>query len=411
MRSPGTNLSQRRGESAERTALRRPAEPGTEPWLDEKRLLDMDNFVKTLAEAKSKGIHPELAGSVIPQFAANWLSELSGGGGGGGRRSDETPSEGSIAAWMKKRFLVETLVGLLPPEKDSLPCSFLLRLLRTANMVGAEPTCLADLEARVARQLDQATLRELMIPAFSHTCGTLLDVQLVLRLVRGFVSLDEAVKSGAAIAKVSKLLDAYLAEAAIDTNLSLPDFQSLAASLPAHSRASDDGLYRAIDTYLKAHAGTGKEERRELWKLIDTRKLSSEAALHATQNQRLPVRAVMEVLFSEYGKLSRPADWSGSLSGPAAPREVIAQQQEIRRLRDDVGRLQLQCHALQVQMDRLVDRKKRGGGIFKWRSLLFKQIDMTEEQDVVSSHTPLVWRKGRPLPARTPTPRWRNSLS
>lgn len=180
---------------------------------------------------------------------------------------------------------------------------------------------------------------------------------------------------------------------------------------------------------VQAHAGIGKEKRRDLWKLIDTRKLSSDAALHAAQNQRLPVRVAMEVLFSEYGKLGRPTDWSGSLSGPRSPtgaavelparcpskREVIAQQQEIRRLRDDVGRLQLQCHALQVQMDRLLDRKKRAGGIFKWRSLLFKQIDvaekMVEEEDVVSRQTPMVGRKGRPLPARTPTPRWRNSMS
>lgn len=51
--------------------------------------------------------------------------------------------------------------------------------------------------------------------------------------------------------KVAKLMDAYLAEVARDTNLPLSKFQVLAESLPEFSRPSDDGLYRAIDTYLK----------------------------------------------------------------------------------------------------------------------------------------------------------------
>lgn len=91
-----------------------------------------------------------------------------------------------------------------------------------------------------------------MIPSFSHTCGTLLDVELVTGLVKRFVSLDhEGAKTGAALVKVAKLVDSYLAEAALDANLSLSQFIALAGALPSHARATDDGLYRAIDTYLK----------------------------------------------------------------------------------------------------------------------------------------------------------------
>jgi hypothetical protein len=152
---------------------------------------------------------------------------------------------------MKKRFFVETLVGILPPEKDSIPCSFLLRLLRIANMVSVEPAYRAELEKRISWQLDQASLKEIMIPSFSHTCGTLLDVELIIRLVRSFVNLDEVAKSGSALIKVAKLVDSYLAEAAVDANLNLSEFIALAGALPSHARATDDGLYRAVDTYLK----------------------------------------------------------------------------------------------------------------------------------------------------------------
>lgn len=93
-----------------------------------------------------------------------------------------------------------------------------------------------------------------MIPSFSHTCGTLLDVELVIRLVKRFVNLDETAKSGAAMVKVAKLVDCYLAEAATDAYLSLNEFAALAGAVPSHARAMDDGLYRAIDTYLKVRS-------------------------------------------------------------------------------------------------------------------------------------------------------------
>lgn len=115
-------------------------------------------------------------------------------------------------------------------------------------MVGVEPGFRDELEKRISWQLDQATLKELMIPSFSHTCATLLDVELVLRLVGKFVSLDG---EGAALIKVGKLVDGYLAEAAVDSNFGFGQFVALASAIPSHARATDDGLYRAIDTYLK----------------------------------------------------------------------------------------------------------------------------------------------------------------
>lgn len=119
-------------------------------------------------------------------------------------------------------------------------------------MVGANTNYLTELETRVSWQLDQASLKELMIPSFSYTSGTLLDVELVTRLVNKFAGLDsEGVKTSAALVKVAKLVDSYLAEAAVDGGLALPEFISLITALPSHARTTEDGLYRAIDTYLK----------------------------------------------------------------------------------------------------------------------------------------------------------------
>jgi hypothetical protein len=110
----------------------------------------------------------------------------------------------------------------------------------------------------------------------------------------------------------------------------------------------------------QAHPGIAKEERKSLARLIDARKLTVEAATHAVQNERMPVRVVVQVLFSEHDKLNRLAELSASFSGQRSPspspspnpalelpgrcpskREVLVQHHEVRRLRDDVARLQV----------------------------------------------------------------------
>ncbi|KAL2332429.1 hypothetical protein Fmac_020010 [Flemingia macrophylla] len=395
-------------------------------WFDDACILDMDYFVKTLSSIKQKGVRADLIGSIITHYASIWLPDLSASAENGVTTHFHSP-ESVTTSWVKKRFFVETLVSVLPPEKDSIPCNFLLRLLRTANMVRVDDTYRAELENRISWQLDQASLKELMIPSFSHTCGTLLDVELVLRLVKRFVSLD---RDGAALVKVAKLVDCYLAEAAVDANLTLSEFLAFSRALPGHARATDDGLYRAIDTYLKAHPGVSKQERKGLCRLLDSRKLTSEASLHAAQNERLPVRAVIQVLLSEQTKLNHHIDWSSSFSSLRSPnggldpparclskREMSAQQMEIRKLKEDVYRLQNQVNAMQVQMERLVAKKK---GLFKWKKLgmpMFsrsvEKIDEEEEEEeterevrfgrqkspmgmqanLVKSRTPRKWRK------------------
>ncbi|XP_061347097.1 root phototropism protein 3-like [Gastrolobium bilobum] len=429
-------------QSCEESVEKCPTQASSECWFDDACILDMDYFVKTLSAIKQKGVRADLIGSIITHYASKWLPDLSAGDDDdddddvvvaekGFNQFQESP-ESVTTSWMKKRFFVETLVGVLPPEKDSIPCNFLLRLLRTANMVGVEATYRAELEKRISWQLDQASLKELMIPSFSHTCGTLLDVELVIRLVTRFVSLDhEGVKSGSALVKVAKLIDCYLAEAAVDANLSLSEFVALAGALPSHARATDDGLYRAIDTYLKAHSCVSKQERKGLCRLIDSRKLTPEASLHAAQNERLPVRAVIQVLFSEQTKLNRHIDWSGSFSGLRSPngwfdpqttrclskREMNAQQMEIRKLKEDVYRLQSQCNAMQVQMERMVEKKK---GFFKWKRFgmpafskslggVERMVEEAEKEVGFGRQTPMDMKTSL-VKDRTPH-KWRKSMS
>ncbi|KAF0925938.1 hypothetical protein E2562_018740 [Oryza meyeriana var. granulata] len=432
---------------------------------------DVDAFARTIASIRSK---PPVASSsdgggdhlatVLSHYAARWLPDVASSPSGRFLLPPQSPT----ATWIRKRLLLESLVAALPPDggdvdDGGVTCDFLLRLLRAGSMAGADAALLADLEARAARRLDQASLGAVMIPAFRGGGGdppgasaTLLDVPLVLRLVRGF--LREGGKSGAggggsaaAACRVARLVDAYLAEAALEAGLRPAEFEELARAVPAHARAADDGLYRAVDTYLKAHPHAGKEERRSLCRLIDARKLSAEAAAHAVQNERLPVRCVVQVLFSEHGsKLTRLAEWTtgsfrslqarspadlmipsanaAAAGGARCPskREVVAQHHELRRLREDVSRLQVQCHALQAQVDRLSSERRRRG-LFKWGALLFggggggTGAAIVDDSDSGMDRTPLSGKKGvraatagagsTPATGTPAVARWRRSHS
>jgi len=50
---------------------------------------------------------------------------------------------------------------------------------------------------------------------------------------------------------VGRLVDAYLGEIATDANLKPDKLCDLAWALPDGARVYDDGLYRAVDIYLK----------------------------------------------------------------------------------------------------------------------------------------------------------------
>ncbi|GER49608.1 phototropic-responsive NPH3 family protein [Striga asiatica] len=70
----------------------------------------------------------------------------------------------------------------------------------------------------------------------------------------------------------------------------------MAQSLPESARTSDDGLYRAIDTYLKTHPSLSEHERRRICKVMNYEKLSQDECSHVAQNDGLRLRTSIQVL-------------------------------------------------------------------------------------------------------------------
>lgn len=139
-------------------------------------------------------------------------------------------------------------------------------LLRASIFLETTVACRLDLEKRMALQLGQAVLDDLLIPSYSFNGDTLFDTETVQRIMTNFLeSESEANRLGSYnaahedyvspspidIEKVAKLMENYLAEIASDRNLSVSKFMSLAELTPECYRATEDGMYRAIDIYLK----------------------------------------------------------------------------------------------------------------------------------------------------------------
>ncbi|KAH9313139.1 hypothetical protein KI387_028174, partial [Taxus chinensis] len=297
-------------------------------WVEDISDLEIDLYWRVMLAIKSTGkISSVLIGEALRVYVSRWLPGMSKEKGNTKRHSNDKQPEITT----KHRLLLESIVSLLPPEKCSTSCRFLLKLLKAATILGVSPSSKMELARRVGLQLEDASVNDLLIPSLSYANETLYDIDLVQIILEHFMmqsqspptspvhnrhkyekrrsrsaeNLDfaESRRSSSAAhsskLKVAKLIDAYLAEIARDENLTISRFISLAEAIPDFARPVHDDLYTAIDIYLKEHSGLSKSDRKCICRLLDCKKLSMEACMHAAQNELLPLRLVVQVLFVE----------------------------------------------------------------------------------------------------------------
>ncbi|KAI3449532.1 hypothetical protein Pfo_006197 [Paulownia fortunei] len=380
--------------------------PGTDTeipsdwWGKSLTLLNLDFFQRVLSAVKTKGLKQDMISRILINYAQNSLQGLV--------VKDPQLVKGNISdleLQKKQRVTVETIV--------SFPMAFLSSLLKSAIAASASTSCRSDLERRIGLQLDQAILEDILIPANSHgnNHSPLYDTDSVLRIFSIFLNLDEDDEEDnplrdesemvydfdspgspkqSSIIKVSKLLDNYLAEVALDSNLTPSKLIALAELLPDHARMVYDGLYRAVDIFLKVHPNMKDSERYRLCKTIDCQKLSQEACSHAAQNERLPVQMAVQVLYFEQIRLRNAMNGvgghnqfffgsmngqfpqrsgSGAGSGCISPRDNYASvRRENRELKLEVARMRMRLTDLEkdhVSMKQELVRSHPANRLFK----------------------------------------------
>ncbi|XP_042390916.1 BTB/POZ domain-containing protein At5g66560-like [Zingiber officinale] len=300
---------------------------GAGSWLEDLAILSLPMYKRVIAAMKARELNSDAIEGSLISYAQQSIPGLS--------RSRRKHSSAPVASETEQRELLETVIANLPAGKNSAVVAssstatkFLFGLLRTAHILRASEAARTALERKIALQLERATLDNLLIPSYSYHAETLYDVDCVERILGYYLAGTEAeqappfreegqeVERAAAVVagtpsstgslqSVGKLVDAYLAEIASDANLKVDKFYGLAVALPDEARVYHDGLYRAVDIYLKTHPRMNEEEKERLCGVMDCRKLTLEACTHAAQNERLPLRAVVQVLFFEQLQLRR----------------------------------------------------------------------------------------------------------
>ncbi|CAF2163811.1 BTB/POZ domain-containing protein At5g66560 [Brassica napus] len=276
----------------------------TELWFEDLAQLSLPIFRTVILSMRSEDLSSDVIESCLISYAKKHIPGI--------LRSNRKPSSSSstAASENEQREILETITSNLPLDKSSISATtrFLFGLLRTAIILNASETCRDLLERKIGSQLERASLDDLLVPSYSYLNETLYDVDLVERILSHFLdsleersstALVEADGRSPSLMLVGKLIDGFLAEIASDANLKSEKFYNLAISLPDQARLYDDGLYRAVDVYLKAHPWVTEEEKEKICGVMDCQKLTLEACTHAAQNERLPLRTVVQVLFFE----------------------------------------------------------------------------------------------------------------
>ncbi|CAL9780256.1 unnamed protein product [Musa acuminata subsp. burmannicoides] len=338
-------------------------------WVEELSVLNIELYKQVITAMRRKGVRADSIIQSIVHYAQNTLKDS----------QKQQPWDFGVVVGDKQRVIVEALVGLLATEKiTSVPLYFLFGILRMAVEMDAGLSCKQEIERRIGFQLELASLDDLLIPSL-QTSDSVFDVDTVHRILVNFLKrIDEEDSeessqcsyesqglksiSHSSVLKVGRLIDGYLAEIAPDPYLKLPKFMALIELLPEYARVIDDGIYRAIDIYLKAHPSMTESECKKLCKLIDCQKLSQEASNHAAQNDRLPLQMIVRVLYYEQIQLKstisgndceasfsqRMVNSSSVVYAAISPRDNYASlRRENRELKLEISRMRVRLSELE----------------------------------------------------------------
>lgn len=151
---------------------------GEKWWFNDVTTLRIDYFTRIITGLKAKGMKPETIGSCIIQYEEYWLPSIeperkAAGSTNYGRHEMQwkitsgRKQEEDIRPTKEQRSMIESLVSLLPPEKEAVPCKFLLKMLKMALHYSASPAIVSELEKRAGLVLEGADVNDLLIPSYA----------------------------------------------------------------------------------------------------------------------------------------------------------------------------------------------------------------------------------------------------
>ncbi|KAL0708917.1 hypothetical protein Bca4012_015895 [Brassica carinata] len=297
---------------------------GEDWWFDDASFLNLSLFKRLITAIESRGMKLENISMAVMYYTKKHVPLMN-------RQvtMDEQVIETPNTSEAEQKDALEEIIGLLPTKKGVNPTKFLLRLLQTAMVLHTSQSSRENLERLIGNQLEQAALVDLLIPNMGYS-ETLYDVECVLRMIEQFVSSTEQA-----------------------------------------------GIVPSPCIMEEAHPWITDSEREHICRLMNCQKLSLEASAHAAQNERLPLRVIVQVLFFEQLRLrtsisswffvsenlDNPEHQTGGNGGLLKPRG--------ENVRERVSELEKECMNMKQELQKLV-RSKRSWKNFT-RKLNFKK--------------------------------------
>ncbi|KAK3143382.1 hypothetical protein QOZ80_4AG0299680 [Eleusine coracana subsp. coracana] len=329
---------------------------GREWWFDDMTSLSPTTIEKVMRVLGCYGI--ENKNLILTRFLLHYLRAAT-------RRPPmckEEEEPGTLAG------LADTAVhGVALVGGTAFSCRGLFWVLRIVSGVGMSRDCRHKLERLMGLMLDQATLDDLLV---SGDGGGVYDVNLVMRLVRVFVSSEEdADAPSLRMRKVGRLIDKYLGEISPDQGLKVSKFLAVAESLPDAARECYDGVYRALDIYLESHPTLSLEDRTTLCRCLNYEKLTLEACKDLAKNRRIPPGVAVQALASQQSKLQiskegrpdpsqtprRAVRGSVDLDGGSDEKELL--RLNLLKMQNRVVELERACKEMKGQMTKMAKGK------------------------------------------------------
>lgn len=358
-----------------------PADIGPDWWYEDVSSLNLSMYKRFISEANTRGMPSELVAESLVFYATRHLPGLQKyANSSSSSLSLPSSTATTTISSADQRILLEEIVSMLPAEKGVATTKLLLTFLHSSMILHAGESCRENLEKRVGAQLYEAALEDLfLIRNMDYSGGDTMfyDVECIQRILGHFMLSEKMAvinqvgedgvgevmgitspTSESHMATVGRLVDGYLAQVAPDVNLKFDIFQPLAATIPEHARTSDDDFYHAIDIYLKSHPNLSGSQLEQLCGLINCQKLSLEACTHAAQNEKLPLRMAVQILFFEQLRLRTSiASWffvsdnlESRCNSNAMELEKRGEEKSVDEMRIRLMKLEKECTDIKQEM-------------------------------------------------------------
>ncbi|KAI3713085.1 hypothetical protein L1987_71656 [Smallanthus sonchifolius] len=324
-----------------------------------------------------------------------------------------------------ERFLSQTVLQSLGDSIETLKsCEHLMSLV---EYLGIIERCIDSISAKVSA-MDPSLFNWPVNEALnSHGTGAGRTADTSRATAGGDSWLDELTFLNPPLFKrlIMSMKGQNLNHEIIETCLLRYAKKHIPVALPEQARIYDDGRYRSVDVYIKAHQWITEADREKVSGVLDYRKLTLEACTHAAQNERLPLRAVVLVLFFEQLQIRHAIagtlmatdmaiGQSDSERSPGRRQEVVdhdktvvegdevtwraaVRENQVLRLgmdsmRTRVHELERECTTMKKAIEK-IDKVGPTG----WRRSVTKKFGCAFKTQVCDSHEPTVveTRKGR----------------